>query len=150
MSYIIDMYDKLPDIIIFMHAHQFAWHNNELLDFDAAGSLRRLKLERVARLGYMNLRCVHDPGCPEWLHPYEAGEPLAKQEQGVLAQSWREIFPLATMPEVLAQPCCAQFAVSKTRVKDLLRSRYVYYRDWIMRTELTDYYSGRYVIVCSS
>ncbi|KAK5003739.1 hypothetical protein LTR28_009798, partial [Elasticomyces elasticus] len=56
LSYIIDHYEKLPDLSIFMHAHRFAWHNNELLNTDAAETLRRLSPERVIREGYMNLR----------------------------------------------------------------------------------------------
>lgn len=57
LTYIIDHYDSLADVSIFMHAHQFAWHNDELLDRDAAQMIRLLSPERVTRLGYMNLRC---------------------------------------------------------------------------------------------
>ena len=30
LTYIIDHYDALPDVSIFMHAHRWSWHNNEL------------------------------------------------------------------------------------------------------------------------
>ncbi|MCJ1438568.1 hypothetical protein MMC27_007958 [Xylographa pallens] len=143
LTYIIDHYEQLPEIIIFMHAHRHAWHNSDLLGFDAIEMIQRLNSERVIRHGYMNLRCAWDPGCPEWLHPYETGELLSKQEQGLLARSWSELFPLDPLPTVLGQACCAQFAVSRERVLSISRQRFVFYRDWLLRTPLTDYFSGR-------
>lgn len=68
LTYIIDHYDELPDIILFFHAHRLAWHNNVLLDLDSAKTVRRLSNERAARVGYMNARCHPDPGCPDWMH----------------------------------------------------------------------------------
>jgi hypothetical protein len=143
LTYIIDNYDDLPDILIFTHAHRNAWHNPELLGFDAVEMVNRLNSERVMRLGYMNLRCAWDPGCPEWLHPYDEVELIGKQEQKVLAKVWPELFPFDTLPKALGQPCCAQFALSKERVLSIPPGRFVFFRDWLLRTPLTDYYSGR-------
>lgn len=53
LSYIIENYDKLADVNIFMHAHRLAWHNNELLDHDAVQVIARLSAERVQREGYV-------------------------------------------------------------------------------------------------
>ncbi|MCJ1316524.1 hypothetical protein MMC15_001845 [Xylographa vitiligo] len=143
LTYIIDHYESLPDILIFMHAHRQAWHNSDLLGFDAVEMIRRLNSKRVIRHGYMNLRCAWDPGCPEWLHPHETGDLLTKQEQGLLAESWSELFPLDPLPAVLGQACCAQFAVSRETVLSIPHQRFVFYRDWLLRTPLTDYFSGR-------
>ncbi|KAF9894305.1 hypothetical protein FE257_007808 [Aspergillus nanangensis] len=144
LSYIIEHYHELPDIIAFMHSHQFAWHNDELFfDGNAAEMLRRLNPARVIRQGYMNLRCTWAPGCPDWLHPGAMEEDETKQEETMLAKSWGEIFPDSPIPDVLAQPCCAQFAVSGDRIRSIPKARFVYYRDWILRTELSDYISGR-------
>ncbi|MCJ1287477.1 hypothetical protein MMC26_006829 [Xylographa opegraphella] len=143
LTYIIDHYESLPDILIFMHAHRHAWHNSDLLGFDAVEMIQRLNSERVMRHGYMNLRCAWEPGCPEWLHPHETGELLTKQEQALLAGSWSELFPLDPLPPVLGQACCAQFAVSRERVLSIPHQRFVFYRDWLLRTPLTDYFSGR-------
>ena len=125
-----------------MHAHRYSWHNIGLFGFDAVEMVNRLNSERIMEIGYLNLRCEHDPGCPKWLHPYE-GESMTKQEQDILASCWHELFPLNTLPRVLAQPCCAQFAVSRYRLVGISLTRFVYYRDWLLRTDLTDYYSGR-------
>lgn len=143
LSYIIEHYNKLPEIIAFMHSHQFGWHNDDLLEGNAAQILTRLRPERVIREGYMNLRCGWGPGCPDWLHPGALEEDETKQEEILLARSWGEIFPDDPIPDVLAQPCCAQFAVSRDRVLAIPRARFVFYRDWVLRTELSDYISGR-------
>ncbi|KAI9040165.1 DUF3431 domain-containing protein [Aspergillus affinis] len=143
LSFIIDHYDQLPDIVAFMHSHQFAWHNDEIFGGNAAEILDRLNPARVIREGYMNLRCTWAPGCPDWLHPGTVEEDETKQEETMLARSWGEIFPDDPIPDVLAQPCCAQFAVSRERILSIPKARFVYYRDWILRTELSDYISGR-------
>lgn len=143
LSYIIDHYEELPDVMIFMHAHQHSWHNEEVFEFDAANMIRRLSSERVTREGYMNMRCGWGPGCPDWMHPGNIEQDVNKQEETMIAKSWSEIFPLDPIPQVLAQPCCAQFALARDRALALPKSRYVYYRDWLLRTELTDYISGR-------
>lgn len=61
----------------------------------------------------------------------------------MLAKSWSELFPFDPIPYTLAQPCCAQFAISRDRIRSLPLARYVYYRDWLLRTSLSDYISGR-------
>jgi hypothetical protein len=58
LSYIIDNYDNLSDVNIFMHSHRYSWHNDELLDHDAVQMISRLSAERVQREGYMNMRCA--------------------------------------------------------------------------------------------
>ncbi len=143
LTYIIDHYDDLPDIIIFMHSHRWSWHNDDLLDNDAVQMIKRLSSERVVREGYMNMRCHWDPGCPEWMHPGATEEDVQKQEETVLAKAWSELFPMDPIPQVLAQPCCAQFALSRERVHAIPLRRFTFYRDWLLRTPLSDYISGR-------
>lgn len=143
LSYIIDHYDTLPDISIFMHYHRYAWHNNDMMDNDAAYMVRHLSPERVTREGYMNLRCMWDPGCPAWLHPGATVRNVNKQEEELVAAAWSELFPQDMIPTVLAQPCCAQFAVSRARIRALPQERYISMRDWLLRTPLSDYLSGR-------
>ena len=143
LTYIIDHYNGLPDIIIFMHAHRWTHHNNGILGHDAVEMIRRLSNDYVAKEGYVNLRCQWYPGCPEWLHPDDAQESLAKQEEEVLSQGWGELFPTSALPKALGQACCAQFALSKERIRSIPLGRYIYYRDWIMKTPLSNYVSGR-------
>jgi hypothetical protein len=143
LTWIIDNYDKLPDVAIFMHAHQLTWHNDDLLGNDAALLISRLSRQRVWREGFVNMRCSWYPGCPDWMHPGETESNDFKQEEVLLAKSWSEIFPLDEVPSVLAQPCCAQFALSRERIQAKPYAQYVWYRDWLFNTKLPDYLSGR-------
>ena len=143
LTYIIDNYDKLSDITLFMHAHRITWHNNDLLDYNAAKMIKHLNPARVAREGYMNLRCHWDPGCPAWLHPGAIDVKKDRKEEPLLAQAWSELFPFRQIPEVLAQPCCAQFALSRQRIQAIPLKTFQFYRDWLLNTKLTDYFSGR-------
>ena len=143
LTYIIDHYDALPDILIFLHSHRWTHHNNALLAYDASEMVRKLNSDYVIREGYVNLRCHWSPGCPEWLHPGNLQESLEKQEEVVLSRCWSELFPSDPLPASLGQACCAQFAVSKERVLSIPLSRFIFYRDWIARTTLSDYISGR-------
>ncbi|KAI4161413.1 MAG: hypothetical protein L6R39_000085 [Caloplaca ligustica] len=143
LTYLIDHYSRLPDIVLFMHSHRWTHHNNHLLGFDSSQMIRALNSAHVVREGYVNMRCHWSPGCPEWLRPTSAGDSLGKQEEIVLERCWRELFPFDQLPSFLAQPCCAQFALSRARILAIPRSRYIFYRDWILRTPLSDYISGR-------
>ncbi|KAK7545269.1 hypothetical protein IWX49DRAFT_433048 [Phyllosticta citricarpa] len=147
LTYIIDHYDSLPDIVFFFHAQQFAWHNNPLLNGDSAETIKRMSLDRVSRFGYMNSRCHIEPGCPDWIHldrPYVDVQNIKKfGELAFTTQVWRQLWPGHKPPTALSQPCCAQFAVSKERILENPREVYIHLRKWLMETELADYNSGR-------
>ncbi|KAL8999694.1 MAG: hypothetical protein Q9169_001511 [Polycauliona sp. 2 TL-2023] len=143
LTYLIENYDHLPDVVLFMHSHRWTHHNNEFLGFDASQMISALSSAHVMRAGYVNMRCHWHPGCPEWLRPSGTEDSMGKQEEKVLAQCWGELFPFDPLPSFLAQPCCAQFALSKDRILAIPRSQYIFYRDWIIKTPLSDYISGR-------
>lgn len=145
LSYLIDHYDNLPDEMIFLHYHRWAWHNNDLLDLDAVQAITALSSPYVQRRGYVNLRCHWKPGCPDWMHPldptiYANG---FKQEELELDATFRELFPSHPVPETLAQPCCAQFALTRSFAQNITRQRYVEIRNWLLDTPLDDMVSGR-------
>ena len=147
LTYVIDHYDTLPDTVLFFHPDEIAWHNNILLDLNTANTISRLSDPHVARAGYFNSRCHHDPGCPDWLHidrPEEEWDFVRKEEERYFTSKlWRELHPSAPLPSSISQPCCAQFAVSAERIRVHPRSEYRRYRDWLLKTELDDQISGR-------
>lgn len=143
LTYIIDHYDNLSDINIFMHSQRYTWHNDEILDLDAVQMITRLSAERVQREGFVNMRCDWHPGCPSWLHPGAVAKDRNKQEEVEFAMAWSELFPGDSVPQVVAQPCCAQFAVSRDRIRSLTKTKYIRLRDWLLRTPLRDSISGR-------
>lgn len=148
LTYIIDHYASLPDVVLFFHPHQHAWHNNILLDIDTAKTIKLLSSAHVTRQGYFNSRCHLDPGCPDWLHvdrPKWRWDLVHKPEEPKLtSQLFHDLHGAdVPIPEAISQPCCAQFAVSRDRIIQRPRDFYVRYRDWILRTDLADKDSGR-------
>lgn len=143
LTWIIDNYDHMPDVIMFMHAHEQAWHNDDLMDSSNYVMVSRLSLPHVWRNGFVNMKCNWSPGCPDWVHPANTEKDSGKEEEHVIAKSWAELFPLDEVPTVLSQPCCAQFALSRDRIQARPHAQYVWYRDWLFNTRLPDRVSGR-------
>jgi hypothetical protein len=143
LSYIIDHYENLTDINIFIHAHRWAWHNNDLLDNDAVLMLRRLNSRQVLRDGYVNLRCQWHPGCTGRLNTQAEEEDSQRKEEVLVRQAWPQLFPSHVLPDELAQACCSQFALSRERIHSLPRDEYARMREWLLGTRLRDSMSGR-------
>jgi hypothetical protein len=147
LTYIIDHYYNLSDTTIFIHAHRTSWHNNDLLDWDILKTLQHMSDDHVARVGYFNTRCHHEPGCPDWLHldrPKDQLDTYRKMEERAFSiDVWHELHPGVAPPPAISQPCCAQFAVSSQRIQAIPLSEYIRYRDWLTHTKLVDDFSGR-------
>lgn len=150
LTHIINNYANLTDITLFMHAHRWTWHNNDLLSSDAKLTIQYLSSEKVVRDGYMNLRCHLDPGCPDHIHPsspsQDGFDQANRPEEAIVGRAWLELFPEDIgkgPPNVLSQPCCAQFALSADRIRAIPLERYVFLRQWLLDTTLEDRLSGR-------
>ncbi|EME42607.1 hypothetical protein DOTSEDRAFT_155516, partial [Dothistroma septosporum NZE10] len=143
LTYLIDFYDNLPAISIFMHGHPGAWHNNFLLNMSSSEIVRNLDRGKVLKDGYFNLRCHWTPGCQPGIDPSATEYDEDKREEMVIGEAWRTLFPLHEVPELLAQPCCSQFAVSREAVRAHPVERYVQFRNWLLASRLSDYITGR-------
>jgi Protein of unknown function (DUF3431) len=143
LSYIIDHYDILSDITIFIHADRWTWHNNDIFDSDTAMMIKHLIPQRVIREGYVNLRCQWYPGCPTWLNPSATTANSEKREEKLIHSVWPHLFPDDELPTALAQPCCSQFALSRARIRDVPREEYVRLRRWLLSTRIADDLVGR-------
>src|SRR6266498_1194139 len=109
LTYIIHHYEKLPDIVLFFHAGQYAWHNNVWHDRDSVQMIRAMRDDHIVREGYFNARCELRPGCPDWIHidrPEIDFDPVYKpEEKAYTAQVWRQIWgSTARVPQALSQP----------------------------------------------
>ncbi|KAF2119816.1 hypothetical protein BDV96DRAFT_641694 [Lophiotrema nucula] len=148
LTYIVDNYAKLPDVMVFIHSHQKHKHGTrafEGIDYDNVATLKALKLDFVKRAGYANLRCLTNPGCPAEIQPFrpdEERDPLRPQENA-MAGAWTELFENDNVPRVLATPCCAQFAVSRETVLQRSKEEYEKFLMWLHTTPLDDFTSGR-------
>ena len=66
-----------------------------------------------------------------------------RPEQEVWSTAWQELFSDLSVPEEVAQPGGAQFAVSRACVLNRTRSDYEWFRQWLLHTTLDSSRSGR-------
>jgi hypothetical protein len=146
LAYIVQNYDHLPSTIAFVHPHKdgypMAWHtDNE--DYSNVVSLRKLNIDFVQSNGYANLRCNPFPGCPSEIMPFRNPPEDHRTAEAAMPEAWRDLFNNTDTPQVLATPCCAQFAVSREQVRKRPLSEYRKFYTWLMETPLNDETSGR-------
>lgn len=145
LSYIIDNYDDLPWSVVFVHGHREAWHQED----DIVKLIQSLNRIALARQGYISLRCDWYPSCPAEIRPIHHDSvvwgPNATRKGTELAieGNWRFLFPDVKIPNTIASPCCAQFAVTRQAIMKNPKSDYERLRDWLMGSLLEDYLSGR-------
>lgn len=144
LSYMIDFYDKLPDVSTFMHSHEASWHVSELFNRSSIQVVTRLSLEKVVREGYVNLRCELEPGCPvsAQLDRIEDGDSMSRMSK-VMADSLLQLLPGQSLPPVLAQACCAQFSLSRESIQHHPKQYYQHLRDWLIKSDYPNVVSGR-------
>lgn len=149
LTFLIDHYDNLPDITVFIHSLQYQWHNDDP-NYDGATVLSRLQLPYVEAEGYVNLRCVWVLGCPEEMHPNVPITNKTLPAERVFKDSYIELFRGkdesvndVVVPDAVGVSCCAQFAVSRYRVLARPKSDYERFRQWLIDTPLDDEVSGR-------
>ncbi|KAJ5957998.1 uncharacterized protein N7479_005148 [Penicillium vulpinum] len=140
LQYILDNYDGLPEYMVFLHAHQYSGHV-EFWQQDNVLTVQRLQLDYLRQVGYLNLRCDWSPGCPDEVQPFR--QMAGRTTELAFAGAWIRIFNNTDVPEIVATPCCAQFAVTRGQVLQRPRSAYESYHHWLMTTELDDETSGR-------
>ncbi|KAJ5162903.1 uncharacterized protein N7500_004733 [Penicillium coprophilum] len=143
LSYIVDHYYDLHPFTIFLHGREEHWHN------DIAGSktldgLPNLRFEAVSRKGYANLRCLSIPGCPDGLYPSIIQQSDIDNQNLVdnFPEIWGEIFgPDTPVPLQIGFRCCAQFAVTKERIRERGWTDYNRFLQWLPKgLEYSDTY----------
>lgn len=144
LTYIVDNYDDLPDITLFHHDHLTSWHQ----EFNSITEVNNLQSDFVKEEGYVSTRCL--PGCENYI-------PLSKTvvSLNVIGTAGRELqIPtfLRTflgedyaMPEVIAAPCCAQFAASKEAILARPKEFWQKLQEWLIETPLEPSVSGRLI-----
>lgn len=142
LTYLIDHYDRLPDVMIFLHAHQFTYHNPHVMGANTLLMVDTLSPQRVIREGYMNMNCGswQTDTCPATIRPKEIYPSNYPSNQ--FAKVFTELFPLNDVPDVLSQHCCGQFALSRERVLQIPQKQLVKYRQWMLDTRYVNKESG--------
>lgn len=146
LTFIIDHYDSLPAYMVFIHAHlqgwPSAWHVDSK-DYNQINSITSLRLEYLEEHGYANMRCIHDPGCPAEIQVNRQED--HRTAEHAMRDAWPYMFggAQADIPEVIAQPCCSQFAISRTQTLKRSKAEYERYRQWLIDSPLDDATTGR-------
>lgn len=119
LSYLVDYYDKLHPYTIFIHGKEEHWHN-DVAGPKAMTQLPNLRFEVINANGFVNLRCLSIPGCPDSLHPSIIQQTDIDYEYLIdnFPQIYSEIFGVnaSAAPSELGHHCCGQFAVAKERI----------------------------------
>jgi hypothetical protein len=145
--FIVDNYDQLPANILFLHAQRYQWHNDDP-DYDGLPLLRRFRIPYLQEKGYLNLRCVWVLGCPAEIRPLaDAVNPTQTQAHAghFYKEAFEQLFPGRVVPEVVGASCCAQFAVTKEKIRAQPREYYQGIQNWLLNSQLDDSISGRII-----
>lgn len=123
---------------------------------DTLPLIQRLNLDHVDKEGYASLRCnwvckrkdatqrnLRDIVLTWKMHcPKAQVQPVLGHEddfwgiEGLFASAWTQFFPKDPVPDAVAGPCCAQFAVSRERIRRLPIDKYEQIRQWIWTLEV--------------
>ncbi|KAF7713994.1 Uncharacterized protein PECH_006148 [Penicillium ucsense] len=148
LTYIIDRYDSLPDVSLFLHGGRYQWHNDNPL-YDSVISINHLQLNHVQETGYANLRCTWIIGCPAELEParYLRDRPQDPEHPTAVEfpDRFMELFPDEDLPDVVGAACCSQFAVSRDRIRSRRKEDYSRARQFLIDTSLDSQTSGRII-----
>lgn len=140
--YIIDNYDNLPDVMLFIHSLRFQWHNDDPY-YDGVRMLRNFQMPYLEQQGYVNVRCAWSLGCPGEIHPLSDMHRDNVHAGEYFKNGFVELFPDMPVPEEVGVSCCAQFAATRSKIQERPRSDYEHYRKWLLETPLRDDMSGR-------
>lgn len=143
LSYIVDYYDELAPYTIFLHGRPEHWHN-DIAGPETKNVLVNLRYEAVSLKGYVNLRCMQTPGCPSTLFQTDPVgidldyEYMIQQMPKVLWELLR--LDASEVPEDIGHQCCAQFALTKEKIRERPKSDYIRILHWVATTDMTDNY----------
>jgi hypothetical protein len=141
LQYLVDHYDDLPDVVVFLHSHRdgviAGWHI-DTMDYSNVDSVRALQKEFVQQAGFVNLRCQLSPGCPSAIQPFRQPPNPESPGEAHYAAAWKQLFPGEPVPREIAAPCCSQFAVSREQILQRPRTDYQRMYDWVMDNDLPD------------
>ncbi|KAK7953954.1 hypothetical protein PG996_014840 [Apiospora saccharicola] len=114
------------------------------------------KRKDSGRRGYANLRTGWLHACPDWINTTKTPAESVKQEEPFMREAFLANFGPGVsengvfsqqqqpeVPEILAGPCCSQFAVSRAAVRSRPRAQYKRSMDFLATTPWSDYIAGR-------
>jgi len=133
LKFIIDHFDRLPNMTAFVHGHRNSWHTSRDID-DILINLR------WHDHSYMDFNVGH--GFPRW---QEAHPKTSNGDHRVIREQWNEFYKeyLGEMPDQLNFYCCAQFAVSRERIHLHPVQFYKQLYEFVLHERIPSYFSSR-------
>jgi len=132
LKFIIDHYDRLPNMTAFVHGHRHTWHNTRDI-LDILLNLRWHKNE------YMDFNI--GPNNPFW----QVANPRSNTDYRVIGEQWDAFYKefFGEMPNSFSFYCCAQFAVARERIRLRPIKFYQQLLDFTLSGRISDYFSSR-------
>lgn len=125
LQYIITNYDNLPDHVAFVHGHENAWHQGFKITL-----LEVIKCAKIEEYGFISLN-----------NKYIDDRIMSNNRMIFLKSIWDDLFKpylKREAPNYIYQDCCAQFIVSKERLRSIPKEAYEKWYEYIMKDEIYD------------
>ncbi|KAF2785428.1 hypothetical protein K505DRAFT_262220, partial [Melanomma pulvis-pyrius CBS 109.77] len=142
LTYLIENYYSLPETMVFLTPHINAPAASAKLSLGRYPLLRTLNINHVQAHGYANLRCTTPDMCRNTILPFRSPPDEYRTLEVAMPKAWARLFPDMPVPEKLAAPCCAEFAVSRAQVRKRALEAYTRFWDWLNTTKMDDETAG--------
>jgi hypothetical protein len=150
LTYLIDHYDELPELMVFLHGEYKAWHNNALFGGNTTLVLSHLRREYVVERGYANLLCDWRTTCPSLLPLHTLDDPSGSEEYAHVRprllrfkQAWKDLFRGVEQPATIAAATGGQFAVTNSAIrKRVPRDRFIHLSEWVLNNDFSSFQTG--------
>jgi len=148
-KYIIDHYDSLPSYVFFIHAHESDWHHkssmaSKINDMNLDGNYKNLNdTEYQIVVTYKNGITIFN-GSKKIVEHEHNNYAFVKMEEWYNENMKDYLGPLKYNSIINVDLCCAQFLVSRETIRKLPLEFYKKQYDWLMNTDVNNYYSGRF------
>ena len=132
LRYIIDYWGKFPEIVVFLHAHRFAWHQQG--PDDMVSGLKSLQWGKYDYMPLQTSMLTHS-----WFR--ERDNNLQYAFNHFL---WEQVLSeLGPPPEIIVCPCCAAFAIKREAILRRSKSFYENIYNFLQATNITNFISSR-------
>ena len=130
LKYIIDNYYNLPEYTIFVHGHLDSLHQ----DMNIIEKINSLKFDdKIINLNR-----------PDWTAHLKRGDDFDDRKFSWIEDNWKDLIgDYLPLPDELAFPACAQFAIHKSCINRLPIEAWQRMFTWCEKTKLENYVSSR-------
>ncbi|KXJ96780.1 hypothetical protein Micbo1qcDRAFT_3059 [Microdochium bolleyi] len=134
LTYIVDHYDSLPDIVVFARGAQRKPQHWDIIGEDLPATLKRLNGLLVWEEGFVNLYCDPRNNCPRWRrNQRKFANDNELRDYQIFNAAWNSLNPGIPFPKEVGQPGGNQFAVTGGRIRYAkTRAEWAQYRDWVV------------------